>query len=51
MNRRSFLQMTMAGAAAAVFAPAASAAPKRNLRKAIMYSTIGAGLGLRNSEP
>ena len=36
--------MTMAGAAVAVFAPAASAASaasKRNLRKAIMYSTIG----------
>ncbi len=31
----------MAGAAAATFAPAASAASKRNLRKAIMYSTIG----------
>ena len=31
----------MGGAAAAAFAPAASAATKRNLRKAIMYSTIG----------
>jgi len=31
----------MAGAAAAVFASTASAASKRNLRKAIMYSTIG----------
>ena len=33
----------MGGAAASAFAPAASAAtaPKRNLRKAIMYSTIG----------
>ena len=31
----------MAGAAAAASAPDASAAPKRNLRKAIMYSTIG----------
>jgi len=43
MNRRSFLKITMGGAAAAAFAPAASAAaaPKRNLRKAIMYSTIG----------
>jgi L-ribulose-5-phosphate 3-epimerase len=41
MNRRSFLQMTMAGAAAARLAPTASAASKRNLRKAIMYSTIG----------
>jgi hexulose-6-phosphate isomerase len=42
MNRRSFLKITMGGAAAAAFAPTASAAaPKRNLRKAIMYSTIG----------
>src|SRR3954464_11499880 len=41
MNRRSFLNMTIAGAAAAAFAPDALAAPKRNLRKAIMYSTIG----------
>jgi hexulose-6-phosphate isomerase len=41
MNRRSFLKITIAGAAAAAFAPAASAASKRNLRKAIMYSTIG----------
>jgi L-ribulose-5-phosphate 3-epimerase len=41
MNRRSFLKIAMAGAAAAVFAPTASAASKRNLRKAIMYSTIG----------
>src|SRR5688500_19118972 len=41
MNRRSFLKITIDGAAAAAFAPAASAAPKRNLRKAIMYSTIG----------
>src|SRR6185503_16980459 len=41
MNRRSFLKMTMAGAAATVLAPAASAAAKRDLRKAIMYSTIG----------
>jgi hexulose-6-phosphate isomerase len=31
----------MGGAAAAAFAPTASAASKRNLRKAIMYSTIG----------
>ena len=31
----------MGGAAAAALAPAVSAAPKRNLRKAIMYSTIG----------
>ena len=41
MNRRSFLKITMGGAAAAAFAPTASAASKRNLRKAIMYSTIG----------
>src|SRR5213593_3970042 len=41
MNRRSFLKIAMAGAATAAFAPTASAAPKRNLRKAIMYSTIG----------
>jgi L-ribulose-5-phosphate 3-epimerase len=33
--------MTVGGAAAVAFIPAASAAPKRNLRKAIMYSTIG----------
>src|SRR5436189_176371 len=41
MDRRSFLKMTLTGAAAAAFAPAASAASERNLRKAIMYSTIG----------
>src|SRR6059036_1703788 len=43
MNRRSFLKIALGGAAAAAFAPAAPAAskPKRNLRKAIMYSTIG----------
>src|SRR5919201_882299 len=41
MNRRSFLKITMGGAMAATFVPAASAASKRNLRKAIMYSTIG----------
>ena len=40
MHRRSFLQLTTAAAAAAIL-PAADAAPKRNLRKAIMYSTIG----------
>jgi L-ribulose-5-phosphate 3-epimerase len=33
--------MTMWAGAAAAFAPAASATSKRNLRKAIMYSTIG----------
>src|SRR5213596_2901061 len=41
MNRRSFLKITAAGAATTAFVPSASAAPKRNLRKAIMYSTIG----------
>src|ERR1043166_3548768 len=48
MNRRSFLKVT-AGAAtiAALLPPACSAASKRNLRKAIMYSTIGVkGSGL-----
>src|SRR5207253_6837777 len=33
--------MAVGGAAAAAFAPDASAGSKRNLRKAIMYSTIG----------
>ncbi len=42
MNRRSFLKVTASVAAAAAFIPAAqAAAPKRNLRKAIMWSTIG----------
>jgi L-ribulose-5-phosphate 3-epimerase len=41
MNRRLFLKLTMGGTAAAAFAPNISAAAKRNLRKAIMYSTIG----------
>jgi L-ribulose-5-phosphate 3-epimerase len=41
MNRRAFLKSAMSAAAATVLAPAASAAAKRNLRKAIMYSTIG----------
>src|SRR5436190_21266602 len=41
MNRRSFLKITTSTAAAAVFVPVSQAAPKRNLRKAIMYSTIG----------
>ena len=40
MNRRSFLKVTAGAAAAATLAPRALAAPKRNLRKAIMYSTI-----------
>src|SRR5262245_2210847 len=42
MNRRSFLKVTAGAAATAAFLPhARSAAAKRNLRKAIMYSTIG----------
>src|SRR3954453_23744361 len=41
MNRRLFFKTTITGAAAAAFAPSMSSAPKRNLRKAIMYSTIG----------
>src|SRR5262245_52096830 len=41
MNRRSFLKTTMCGAAAAAFELIASPGSKRNLRKAIMYSTIG----------
>ena len=41
MNRRSFLKLAIGGAAAAAFAPDASPVSKRNLRKAIMYSTIG----------
>ncbi len=41
MNRRSFLKITAGTATAAAFVPLAHAAPKRNLRKAIMYSTIG----------
>src|SRR5437879_9940834 len=41
MNRRSFLKITAASAAAVAVLPSASAAPKRNLRKAILYSTIG----------
>jgi hexulose-6-phosphate isomerase len=41
MNRRSFLKVTATGAAAVAFIPPASAASKRKLRKAIMYSTIG----------
>ncbi len=41
MNRRIFLKTTTSAAVAAIFAPGAFAAPKRNLRKAIMYSTIG----------
>ena len=41
MNRRAFLKLSAATACALGFASAASAAPKRALRKAIMYSTIG----------
>ena len=41
MNRRSFLKITAASAAATAVLSSASAASKRNLRKAIMYSTIG----------
>jgi L-ribulose-5-phosphate 3-epimerase len=41
MNRRSFLKISAGGAAAAAFATTALAAHKRNLRKAIMYNTIG----------
>ena len=41
MNRRAFLKITASAATAAAFVPASHAAPKRDLRKAIMYSTIG----------
>ena len=42
MNRRSFLKVTAGAAATAAFLPhGQAAAPKRNLHKAIMYSTIG----------
>jgi hexulose-6-phosphate isomerase len=41
MNRRSFLHLTAGAAATAALVPLSSAAPKRSLRKAIMYSTIG----------
>jgi len=47
MKRRSFLKLVMGGAAAAstpvagLAAASAASKPKRNLRKAIMYSTIG----------
>jgi hexulose-6-phosphate isomerase len=42
MNRRSFLKVTAGAAATAAFLPQApAAASRRNLRKAIMYSTIG----------
>src|SRR3954466_14475671 len=42
MNRRSFLKLTAGAATAATFRPHThAAAPKRGLRKAIMYATIG----------
>src|SRR4051794_3842554 len=42
IDRRSFLKVTIGAAAIATLGPRADcAAPKRNLRKAIMYSTIG----------
>jgi len=41
MNRRSFLKITAASAAASAFLPSASAASHRKLRKGIMHSTIG----------
>src|SRR6188472_3032667 len=42
INRRSFLKITVGAAAMVALGPNGySAAPKRNLRKAIMYSTIG----------
>jgi hexulose-6-phosphate isomerase len=41
MNRRSFLKITANSVAAAAVVSVSRAAPKRNLRKAIMYSTIG----------
>ena len=42
MNRRTFLSVAAGTTAAAILSPAlAAAAPKRKLRKAIMYSTIG----------
>src|SRR5512141_3175929 len=41
MNRRSFLKITANSVAAAAVVSVSQAAPKRNLRKAIMYSTIG----------
>jgi len=42
MNRRCFLKVAASAAASATLLPAAHSAPSgRNLRKAIMYSTIG----------
>ena len=41
INRRSFLTVAACAAAAALGPRGYGATPKRNLRKAIMYSTIG----------
>jgi hexulose-6-phosphate isomerase len=41
MNRRTFLKTNATAAAALTLVPASHAAAKRDLRKAIMYSTIG----------
>src|SRR5689334_6332691 len=43
INRRSFLKVSVGAAALAALAPRdyCAAAPKRDLRKAIMYATIG----------
>ena len=41
MKRRAFLKIAAGAAVAAALVPPAFAAPKRTLRKAIMYSTIG----------
>src|SRR5256885_8457936 len=41
INRRSFLEFTVGAAVAALGRRGYCAATKRNLRKAIMYSTIG----------
>lgn len=41
MNRRSFLKATTAATLATALGSVSQAAPKRSLRKAIMYSTIG----------
>src|SRR4051812_3537209 len=41
INRRSFLTVTVGAAAVALAPHGYCAAPKRNLRKAIMYATIG----------
>ena len=42
INRRSFLKVTTCAVSMAALGPNGyCAAPKRNLRKAIMYSTIG----------